>query len=418
MTARPSPDAPGTRVASTRPDPATIRVPELGPRRLRERLAAVDPGAVADPASVRVVRAPGRVNLIGDHTDYNNGLVLPAAIDLEVRIAFVPAVDRKVVLRSEATGETAGFDLDAIGERTGSWIDYVAGVALALAGAGVSTRGFRGLLASSLPRGAGLSSSAALELAAAWALAGEDGGGLDGTARARICEQAENDYVGVSCGLAEQLASSLGRRGAALLLDCRTLEHRAVPLPLDRYALVVCHTGSTRTLTPSQGSARRAQCEAAVAALTAEDPSVHSLRDASPELLPVLRTRVDAETYRRAEHVVFENLRVEATVDALASGDMATVGRLFAQSHESLADLFGVSSPELDALVEIATGTPGVVASRMTGAGFGGCTVNLVERGAVERLTERVKSWYPARTGMNPRVYAVEAVDGAGYVEG
>jgi galactokinase len=273
-------------------------------------------------------------------------------------------------------------------------------------------------VASNLPRGAGLSSSAALELASAWALTGEDGGGLDALTRARLCQRAENAYVGMNCGLMDQFASSLGVAGAAMLLDCRTLEHRAVPLPLDRYALVVCHTGSSRALTASQYNARRAQCEAAVAALAVDNPEIRALRDVPPAMLAVLRERVDEESYRRCEHVVFENLRAEATVEALGAGDMATVGRLFAQSHESLRDLYGVSSPELDALVEIATGTPGVVAARMTGAGFGGCTVNLVERGAVERLTERVRSWYPARTGMNPRVYAVEAVDGAGYTDG
>jgi galactokinase len=282
----------------------------------------------------------------------------------------------------------------------------------------VPMRGFRGLLASSLPRASGLSSSAALEMASAWALTGIGGGGIDPMTRARLGQRAENDYVGMNCGLMDQFASSLGVRGAALLLDCRSLEHRAIPIPLDRYALVVCHTGSSRSLTASQYNARRAQCEAAVAALAADDPSVRALRDVTPEMLPLLRARVGDDVYRRCEHVVGENRRVLETIAALAAGDMATVGRLFAGSHDSLRDLFEVSSPELDALVEIAMGTPGVVAARMTGAGFGGCTVNVVERGSVERLTERVRSWYPARTGMNPRVYAVEAVDGAGFVAG
>ena len=400
------------------PDHAAARAPELDPARIRERLAALDPVAAADSSAIRVVRAPGRVNLIGEHTDYNEGFVLPAAIDLEIRIAVVPTRGRRVTLASEATGETASFDLDAIGERTGTWIDYVAGTAWALAAAGVPTRGFRGLIASSLPRASGLSSSAALELAAAWALTGIGGGGIDGMTRARLGQQAENAYVGMNCGLMDQFASSLGVRDAAMLLDCRSFEHRTVPIPLDRYALVVCHSGSSRSLTASQYNARRAQCEAAVAALAVDDPSIRALRDVTPELLPEVRARVGDEAYRRCEHVVRENGRVLDTIEALVAGDMAAVGRLFAASHDSLRDLFEVSSPELDALVEIAVQTPGVVAARMTGAGFGGCTVNLVERGAVERLTERVKSWYPARTGMNPRVYAVEAVDGAGFIAG
>ena len=410
--------AAGPPAAEQLPDHAAIRAPELEPGRMRERLAALDPVAAADPSAIRVVRAPGRVNLIGEHTDYNDGFVLPAAIDLEIRIALVPTGDRQVTLTSETTGETASFDLDAIGQRTGTWIDYVAGTAWALARAGVALRGFRGLLASSLPRASGLSSSAALELASAWALTGAGGGGIDGMTRARHCQRAENAYVGMNCGLMDQFASSLGVRDAAMLLDCRSLDHRAVPIPLERYALVVCHTGSSRSLTASQYNARRAQCEAAVAALAGDDPAIRALRDVTPAMLPAVRARVDEETYRRCEHVVFENLRVTATIEALAAGDMAAVGRLFAQSHESLRDRYAVSSPELDALVEIATETPGAVAARMTGAGFGGCTVNLVERGAVERLTERLKSWYPARTGMNPRVYAVEAVDGAGAAQG
>jgi len=412
-----TPSAPAGQGAAPA-DRAATRAPELDPGRMRERLAALDPVAAANPAAIRVVRAPGRVNLIGEHTDYNEGFVLPAAIDLEIRIALAPTRDRRVTLTSETTGETASFDLDTIGARTGSWIDYVAGTAWALAEAGVPTRGFRGLLVSSLPRASGLSSSAALELASAWALTGIGGGAIDGMTRARLGQRAENAYVGVNCGLMDQFASSLGVRDAAVLLDCRTLAHRAVPVPLNRYALVVCHTGSSRTLTASQYNARRAQCEAAVAALAGDDPSIRALRDVTPEMLPAVQARVDAETYRRCEHVVFENLRVAATVEALAAGDMGAVGRLFGQSHASLRDLYEVSSPELDALVEIAVETPGVVAARMTGAGFGGCTVNIVERGAVERLSERVRSWYPARTGMAPRVYAVEVVDGAGFVGG
>ena len=399
-------------------DPAAARAPELRPDRLRARLAELEPGAAADPSSIRVVRAPGRVNLIGEHTDYNDGFVLPAAIDLEIRIALVPTDDRRVTLTSEANGETDDFDLGEIGPRTGSWIDYVAGTAWALAEAGVPTRGFRGVLASSLPRAAGLSSSAALELASAWALTGTDGGGIDGMTRARLCQRAENTYVGVNCGLMDQFASSLGQRDSAMLLDCRSLVHRPVAIPLEHHALVVCHTGSARSLSASQYNARRGQCEAAAAVLARHDASIRSLRDVTPAMLPAVRAQVNDETYRRCEHVVMENRRVTETVAALEAGDLAEVGRLFAASHESLRDLYDVVSPELDALVEIARETPGVVAARMTGAGFGGCTLNLVERGAVARLKDRVMGWYPARTGLSPRVFAVEAVAGAGIIAG
>ena len=369
----------------------------------------------AEAARTRVVRAPGRVNLIGEHTDYNLGYVLPAAIDLEIRIAFVPTDDRRIELVSEATGERASFDLDAIGPSPGGMAGYVAGTAWTLGEAGIPTRGFRGTLTSTLPRASGLSSSAALELASAWALAA-DPASIDPLQLARICQRAENAYVGVNCGLMDQFASACGVDGAGMLLDCRSLTWQPVALPLATHTLVVIHTGSTRSLSTSQYNARRAQCEAAAAVLAADDPAIRSLRDVTATMLPAVRARVDEETYRRCRHIVTENVRVEETVEALAAGDLAAVGRAWAASHDSLRGDYEVVSPELDALVEIARAVPGVAAARMTGAGFGGCTVNLVERGAVDELRERVLADYPARTGLAPRVYAVDAVAGAGFV--
>ena len=383
----------------------------------RERLIALEPLAAADPSAIRVVRAPGRVNLIGEHTDYNLGYVLPAAIDLEIHLAFIPTTDRRVEVSSEATGEGGAVDLDAIGPRRGSWIDYVAGTAWAMAQAGLKTRGFRGVLSSTLPQSSGLSSSAALELAAAWALAVEPGAGVPPLELARTCQRAENAYVGVNCGLMDQFASACGVAGAAIALDCRSLDWRPVPLPLETHALVVCHTGSTRSLSASEYNARRTQCEEGAAAIAAADPAVHSLRDVTASMLPLVRDRMDEETFRRCRHVVTENARVERTIAAFAEGDLRAVGNLWAASHASLRDDFGVVSPELDALVQITTAVPGVVAARMTGAGFGGCTVNLVERAAVGALRDRVTAEYPARTGLTPRVWAVDAVEGAGFAD-
>jgi galactokinase len=402
--------------ASARPQAAEPA--DLAPAAMRAALAAVEPRAATDPGAVRIVRAPGRVNLIGEHTDYNLGLVLPAAIDLEIRIAFVPTDDRRVELVSGATGERARFDLDAIGPRRGAWIDYVAGTAWALVEAGVATRGLRGIIVSSLPTASGLSSSAALELASAWALADAPAGGLSSLALAQVCQRAENAYVGVNCGLMDQFASASGVAGAAVLLDCRSLDFRPVALPLATHTLVVIHTGSTRSLTTSQYNVRRAQCEAAAAALGADDPGIRSLRDVTPAMLPRMRALVDDEAYRRSRHVVTENGRVTETIEALAAGNLAAVGRLWAASHASLRDDFEVVSPELDALVEIAATVPGVAAARMTGAGFGGCTINLVARDAVDALRAAVAAGYPARTGLVSRVYAVEAVAGAGVVAG
>jgi galactokinase len=383
---------------------------------LRAKLIEVEPLAAADPSAIRLVRAPGRVNLIGEHTDYNLGFVLPAAINLEVRIAFVPTDDRRVEIVSGATGERQGFDLRRIGRRRSQWIDYLAGTAWALAEAGIATRGIRGVIVSSLPTGSGLSSSAALELAAAWALAEEPGGGVAPIRLAQVCQHAENAHVGVNCGLMDQFASACGVDGAAVLLDCRSLDHRAVALPLETHTLVVLHSGSPRSLSTSQYNVRRAQCESGVAALADLDPGLESLRDVTEEMLPLIRDEADEVVFRRCRHVVTENVRVQETLAAFAAGDLAAVGRLFAASHASLRDDFEVSSPELDALVAIAIAVPGVVAARMTGAGFGGCTINLVERGAVAALRDAILAQYPARTGLQPRVFAVDPVGGAGPV--
>ncbi len=405
---------------------AAIPVP-FRAEELREGLRRIEPLAAADASAIRVARAPGRVNLIGEHTDYNQGLVLPVAISPEIRLAFVPTGDRRVEITLAADGATEAFDLETIGPRRGSWIDYVAGTAWALAEAGVATRGFRGLLASSLPPSSGLSSSAALELVSAWALVDDEADPApvamparrpDPMTLARICQRAENAYVGVNCGLMDQAAESLGAAGHALLLDCRSLAWRQVPLPLDGHRLVVCHTGSPRRLETSEYNARRAQCEAAVAALARDDPSITSLRDVTPDRLATLRGILPDMTFRRARHVVLENARVSAAIDALRAGDMAALGRLFAESHASLRDDFEVSSPELDTMVEIAKSVPGVVATRMTGAGFGGCTIAFVERDATDRLRDAVLREYPGRTGLTPRVFAVETADGAGFVEG
>jgi galactokinase len=403
--------------AASQPD-LVVEPADMAPDRLRAALAAAFPREVPDAERALIARAPGRVNLIGEHTDYNLGLVLPAAIDLEIRIAFVPADDGRVELSLLATGDRAGFAIDQPPATSDVWIDYPVAVAWALREAGVAIRGFRGVLASTLPVASGLSSSAAIELASAWALLDPpslDVHGIDGMRLARIAQRAENEWVGVKSGLMDQFASSLGQAGGAMLLDCRSLEHRGVALPLEGHALVVCDTGSPRKLGSSEYNARRSQCERAVEVIAAEVPGVESLRDVDLPLLDRFRDRLDETTQRRCEHVIRENERVLAAVDALGSGDMPSVQRLFAESHASLRDLYEVSSPELDALVELATSVPGT-AARMTGAGFGGCTVNLVPRDAMGRLREVVERGYRERTGLEARVMEVEAAAGAGLL--
>jgi galactokinase len=369
------------------------------------------PGAT----DVREVRAPGRVNLIGEHTDYNDGFVLPAAIDLEIRIALTSAAEPVATLTLEATRETATILLDPVGTRRGDWTDYVAGVARELGAAGLPVHGFTGALTSTLPIGSGLSSSAALELASAWAMSGPEGPPAEPMRVAQLAQRAENEYVGVRCGLMDQFASACGVAGSAVLLDCRSLEHRVVPLPTE-IALVVAHTGVPRSLGSSAYNERRADCERAVTVIARKEPGVRSLRDVDEQMLERCRDLLDEVAGARALHIVRENQRVLATESALGNGDMAQVGRLFAESHASLRDLYQVSCPELDTMVEIASSVPGVVASRMTGAGFGGSTINLVRPDGVDELRARIERDYPARTGRQPSVWVVTAVDGAGPV--
>jgi galactokinase len=383
---------------------------------LLERYPEVRAGIDANPESLRLIRAPGRVNLIGEHTDYNEGFVLPVAIDLEIRLAAAPTRDRRAEVTLLASGERGSFDVDDPGPRRGTWLDYLAGTAWSLGAAGLPTRGFRAVLESTLPMSAGLSSSAALELAAALALLDEEGigpGPTDSMALARLAQRAENEYVGVQCGLMDQFIVSHGRAGGAMLLDCRSLEHRAVPLPLAEHELVVCDTRAPRRLAASEYNVRRAQCEQGVAAIATLEPQVHSLRDVDRAVLGRHAAGLDPLVRRRCEHVVRENHRVLAAAAALEAGDLRTVGDLFAASHASLRDLFEVSSPELDALVEIATGVEGTAAARMTGAGFGGCTVNLVRRDALDRFRRAILDDYPRRTGLQPAIHVVRPADGA-----
>jgi galactokinase len=394
------------------PDPDSAALAR-DPEALAARLAKASAAAAARPEDVRVVHAPGRVNLIGEHTDYNLGFVLPVAIDLGISVALVPNEDGEVRLTLAETGETATFPVDDPGPRRGHWSDYVAGIAWAMHEAGLDPRGFDGLLASNLPQGAGLSSSAAISVVSSWALAGGDAPPVEPMSLVHVVRRSENGYIGLNNGIMDQFASIFGRSGQALLLDCRTEHHHDIPLALPDVVLVACHSGSPRKLETSAYNERRAQCDAAVAEIAKAEPWVTSLRDVTPAMLDEARPRLDPVAAARAEHVVHENRRVVDAVAALESGDLPSLGRLFAESQASMRDLFGISSPELDALVEIATGVPGVVGARLTGAGFGGCTINLVHREAVPALREAVLRDYPARTGLTPRVFEVQAADGA-----
>ena len=377
---------------------------------LRTRLNASGPA--------QLVRAPGRVNLIGEHTDYNEGLVLPAAIDREVWMAFEPWDRPEVELTSVDFGEPLSFSFEGLSPETRGakrWIDYVAATAWAMRDAGLPIRGFRGVMDSNIPIGSGLSSSAALEMASSWALAVPGAPRPDAGKMAAIAQRGENKYVGVNCGIMDQFASAAGVAGHALLIDCRVNQFKAAPMPAG-LSLVVCETGALRKLEASAYNTRRSECELGVKLIAEREPGVKALRDVDEAMLERNLSRLPEVVARRCEHIVREDARVMETVSALASGDLDELGQLFAASHASLRDLYEVSSPELDAMVEIAVAVPGVVGSRMTGAGFGGCTVSLVKHGSEEALRDAVLAQYQKKTGLQPRVYIVAAVDGAGPI--
>jgi len=349
-----------------------------------------------------LVRSPGRVNLIGEHTDYSGGLVMPMAIDREVVVALRPRSDRRVTILAEGLPSTVDLDLDGLVHRPG-WSKYVAGMAWSLAEAGHRLTGWEGVVTSDLPIGAGLSSSAAIELAVARSFSLCGGWQWNPTEIANLAQRAEQEWVGVACGIMDQLAVAGGVAGSALLIDCRSLELTPVRLP-DEVAVAILDTGTRRRLTDSAYNQRRREVEAAAAGL-----GVAWLRDAALNDLERLPAGV---LRQRARHVITENARVAAVAVALSRGDLSELGRLFAVSHSSLSSDFEVSSRELDRMVAIASATSGCIAARMTGAGFGGCGVALVESRRQAGFAESVVARYQTTTGIQPAVFIVQAVEG------
>ena len=365
--------------------------------------------------------APGRVNLLGEHVDYNGGPVLPAAIDRAVHLSFHPRSDRQVHLRALDLKTSVVFDLDHLDRKqdlAGSplppWSLYPAGVAWALCQRGLDVPGLDGEFTSSVPIGAGLSSSAAVELAfsVAWRFLG--GWEADALALARLSQKAENQYVGVNCGLMDQFASACGVEDHALYFDTRSLDWRPVPLPTGT-VIVIADSGVRRSLANSAYNERRASCEQAVALLQPFLPGITALRDVTPDQFNQLAARLPELVRKRARHVVEECARVDEAIQCLDRGDGAAFGRLMFAGHASLRDLYEVSLPELDLLVELAGELPGCLGARLTGAGFGGCTVNLVEEQHAAEFIERLAASYSA-PGRQAQVYLCRASRGAHIV--
>ncbi len=364
-------------------------------------------------ATPRVYRAPGRVNLIGEHTDYNDGFAMPAAIEFYCWVAISPREDRVLRIYSEEFSSSAETDLSsAATQPTKSWSDYPIGVALQLEKAGFTLRGANLLVESEVPMGAGLSSSAAIEVATALALAEQSGASPDRVQLARLCQKAENEFVGARVGIMDQFISLHGQKDHALLLDCRALTFESLAIP-DSVKLVISNTMVKHELASGEYNRRRADCEEAVRRLAAVLPGIRALRDVSLGQLEQHRNVLSEVIYMRALHIVSENARVLDAGEALRVGDIERFGKRMAESHRSLRDLYEVSCMELDLMVDLAYQQKGVYGARMTGGGFGGATINLVDARYAGEFKEKMAKAYQKETGLVPQIYICRPAEGA-----
>ncbi|MEI9972393.1 MAG: galactokinase, partial [Ignavibacteriota bacterium] len=364
---------------------------------------------------IRTFRAPGRVNLIGEHTDYNLGFVLPVALDLATTIAIAPTRDGVLRIYSEHRQEMREFEIAGISQLAPAheWSDYPIGVARELIAAGFPIHSANLYISSMVPEGSGLSSSAALEVSSALAMLG--GRKLNPLELALLCQRAERNFVGMPCGIMDQYISVFGKQNCAVEIDCRSLGHRLVTLPAG-ITFVAVNTMVKHALASSAYRERVAECAAAVEGLRRQFPAVESLRDASPEQLAVVAPALPPVVARRARHVVTEDVRVGNFVAASAAGDPRQMGRLMLESHASLRDDYQVSCEELDFLVNAAVKIDGVIGSRMTGGGFGGCTVTLMREDAAAAFTEQICAAYQGQYGVTPQIYSCRPSDGAAEV--
>jgi galactokinase len=367
-------------------------------------------------ARPQVYQAPGRVNLIGEHTDYNDGFVMPAAIGFHTCVGIAPRADRKLIVRSANFAEEAEFELDDLPScKAGRWTDYVIAVARMLAAAAVWLPGANLLLAGDVPQGAGLSSSASVEVAVACALSGVAGVSLAPKQLAILCQRAENEFVGARCGIMDQFISVHGRRDHALMLDCRSLESRWLPIP-EHVRLVICNSMVKHSVAQGEYNVRRAECESGVRSIAQRFPQVRALRDATLEQLEACALNMPDKIARRCRHVITEDQRVQQAAGALEVHDLPRFGQLMGESHVSMRDDYEISCAEIDLLVELAGRVEGVYGARMTGGGFGGCTVNLVAMEAVEEFKDTVSAGYERVKAIKPDIYVCTAADGAGRV--
>ena len=370
-----------------------------------------------DADGATLAMAPGRVNLIGEYTDFNDGFVLPMTVDRGIYVAMRKRSDQRVRVASMRFDALVEYELDELSTpQPGVWASYVLGVVEELRLRGLVDSGFEAVFDGNLNLGAGLSSSAALEVATAISLQNVFDFEMDAVSMAKMCQHVEHKYANVQCGIMDQFACRLGQQDHALLLDCRSLDAENVPVLLGDYRFVIISSEVKRSLASSAYNVRRAECQAAVEHFSNSNHDVRSLRDVSIEMLDDAAGAISATVRRRCRHVVAENQRVLKAVSSLKSGQLAEFGRLMIDSHCSLRDDFDVSCAELDLLVQLAVETDGVLGSRMTGAGFGGCTVNLVHKEAIASLTDRLNAEYTVRFGLTPAVFVLEGNREAGQL--
>ena len=370
-----------------------------------------------DSGNVTLAMAPGRVNLIGEYTDFNDGYVLPMTVDRGIYIAARRRSDKRVRVASIRYDELIEYDLEQFtAAKPGSWSSYVLGVVEELRLLGLVDTGFELVVDGNLNLGAGLSSSAALEVATAVSLQQVFGFEIKAVEMVRLCQHVEHHYANVLCGIMDQFACGIGRRDHALFLDCRSLDYESVPVALGDYRIVIVSSEVERSLASSAYNIRRAECQEAVEHFRQYDKSVSALRDVSSDMFDDYGDELLPAVYRRCKHVVAENQRVLDAVVALKTRDLSVFGELMNESHRSLRDDFEVSCPELDLLVRLALDTDGVLGSRMTGAGFGGCTVSLVHEDAVKNLADSLNKDYVARFNLTPGTFLLEGNLEAGLI--
>jgi galactokinase len=363
-----------------------------------------------------IYHAPGRINLIGEHTDYNDGFVLPAAIDKAIYFGVAKNKLDKLRLYSIDYDEYFEIGVKELKKSDVHWANYLIGVAVQFQKQGLNPEGIDCVFGGDIPLGAGLSSSAALECGFAISLNDQFSFGIDKSKLILMAQKAEHEFAGVMCGIMDQFASTFGKDGHVMKLDCRSLDFEYYPLTNDEVDIILCDTRVSHSLASSEYNIRRSECEKGVEILKKSNPLIRALRDASPDMLEKVRDKMEKNVYLRSHYVIHEVVRVEAACQALLKNDFITFGRLMYQTHEGLSSEYNVSCKELDVLVDMARKDTNVLGARMMGGGFGGCTINLIKKGGAENFIKAVEKEYPEKTGITPVIYRVKISGGAGKI--